>query len=108
MPRTSCNFRVDRKISVIFPPFIHLSLRVRPDEPLDFEQTIEQTLLDLRGRFLLRKCLFDPWQMQASAQRKVAPAVPRDVSIGSILQRKTIDAHQGRTPWCALQKLSPH
>src|SRR6201981_3899572 len=28
-PRTSCNSRVDGKISVIFPSFVHLSLRVR-------------------------------------------------------------------------------
>lgn len=34
-----------------------------------FEATIERTLLDLRQRFNLRKVLFDPWQMQAVAQR---------------------------------------
>ena len=39
------------------------------DEPLDFEATIERTLLDLHKRFFLRKVLFDPWQMQATAQR---------------------------------------
>jgi phage terminase large subunit-like protein len=47
----------------------HRVYQPSPDEPLDFEQTIEQTLLDLRSRFLVRKVLFDPWQMQASAQR---------------------------------------
>jgi phage terminase large subunit-like protein len=39
------------------------------DEPLDFETTIERTLLDLHKRFFLRKVTFDPWQMQATAQR---------------------------------------
>ena len=41
----------------------------RPTEPLDFEATIERTLLDLHKRFFLRKVFFDPWQMQATAQR---------------------------------------
>lgn len=38
-------------------------------EPLDFEAAVEGTLLDLHKRFWLRKVLFDPWQMQATAQR---------------------------------------
>ena len=36
---------------------------------MDFEATIEKTLLDLSNRFQIRKVLFDPYQMQASAQR---------------------------------------
>jgi hypothetical protein len=40
-----------------------------PDEPIDFEATVEATLLDLSKRFAVRKILFDPWQMQAVAQR---------------------------------------
>jgi phage terminase large subunit-like protein len=40
-----------------------------PDDPLDFEATIERTLLDLQQRFRVLKCLFDPWQMQAVSQR---------------------------------------
>jgi Phage Terminase len=40
-----------------------------PREPLDFETAIEETLLDLRRRFLVRKVLFDPYQMAATAQR---------------------------------------
>jgi Phage Terminase len=38
-------------------------------EPLDFEATIEATLLDLRKRFSVRAVYYDPWQMQAVAQR---------------------------------------
>jgi phage terminase large subunit-like protein len=41
----------------------------REAEPLDFEAKIERTLLDLHKRFFLRKVFFDPWQMQATAQR---------------------------------------
>jgi phage terminase large subunit-like protein len=40
-----------------------------PDQPLDFEATIEATLLDLHRRFNVRKVLFDPYQMAATAQR---------------------------------------
>jgi phage terminase large subunit-like protein len=58
----------DRKAQQVRLVF-HRVFQPTPDQPLDFEQTIEQTLLDLRGRYLLKKCLFDPWQMQASAQR---------------------------------------
>jgi phage terminase large subunit-like protein len=47
----------------------HRIYQPSPDQPLDFEGTIERTILDLRKRFLLRKVLFDPWQMQATAQR---------------------------------------
>jgi phage terminase large subunit-like protein len=39
--------------------------------PLDFEQTIEKTLLDLHKRFRVRKVLYDPYQMHATAQRLV-------------------------------------
>jgi hypothetical protein len=39
-PRTSCNSRVDGKISVIFPPFVHLSLRVRRSRPVRSEKRI--------------------------------------------------------------------
>ena len=47
----------------------HRVFQPTPDEPLDFEATIEATLLDLQKRFQVRKVLFDPWQMQAVAQR---------------------------------------
>src|SRR6516162_8374432 len=38
-------------------------------EPLDFEATVEATLLDLSKRFRLKKVLYDPFQMHATAQR---------------------------------------
>lgn len=40
-----------------------------PQQPIDFEATIEQTLIELRKRFSLRQVRFDPWQMQSVAQR---------------------------------------
>jgi phage terminase large subunit-like protein len=47
-----------------------------PEDPLDFEATIEKTLLELRRRFYVREVRFDPWQMQAVAQRLTAAGLP--------------------------------
>jgi phage terminase large subunit-like protein len=47
----------------------HRVFQPSPQDPLDFESTIEQTLLDLHQRFNVAKVLFDPYQMQATAQR---------------------------------------
>jgi phage terminase large subunit-like protein len=40
-----------------------------PGDPIDFESTIERTILEWRDRFQLRKVYFDPFQMVAVAQR---------------------------------------
>jgi phage terminase large subunit-like protein len=40
-----------------------------PGDPIDFEATIEATLLDWNKHFRLRKVWFDPYQMAAVAQR---------------------------------------
>lgn len=45
-------------------------------EPLDFEATVEATLLELRRRFRLREVRYDPYQMQAVAQRLHRAGVP--------------------------------
>jgi hypothetical protein len=47
----------------------HRVFQPSPDDPLNFEQTVERTLIDLHKRFNLRKALFDPYQMQAVSQR---------------------------------------
>ena len=47
----------------------HRVFQPSPDDPLDFEDCIEGTLLELRSRFRVVKVLFDPWQMQSVAQR---------------------------------------
>ena len=46
------------------------------DQPLDFEIQIETYLLDLSRRFLVRQILYDPWQMQATAQRLTKAKLP--------------------------------
>jgi phage terminase large subunit-like protein len=53
----------------------HRIYQPSPDRPLDFEATIERTVLDLHKRFNLRKVLFDPYQMQAMSQRLARAAV---------------------------------
>ena len=40
-----------------------------PGDPINFEATVERVLLDRRQRYLLRAVWFDPFQMQAAAQR---------------------------------------
>jgi phage terminase large subunit-like protein len=47
-----------------------------PNDPLDFESTIEETVLGLRRRFLVKEVRYDPWQMAASSQRLVSRGVP--------------------------------
>jgi hypothetical protein len=47
----------------------HRVFQPSPEQPLDFESAVEATLLDLSRRFDLRGALYDPYQMQATAQR---------------------------------------
>jgi phage terminase large subunit-like protein len=47
----------------------HRIFQPTPDQPLDFELTIESYLLNLQRSFQVRRCLFDPFQMQSTAQR---------------------------------------
>jgi phage terminase large subunit-like protein len=45
-------------------------------DPLDFEATIENTLMEMRTRFRVREVRYDPYQMQAVAQRLLKRGVP--------------------------------
>ena len=45
-------------------------------DPLDFEATIERTLLELHQRFELKEILYDPYQLVAVAQRLTAAGLP--------------------------------
>jgi phage terminase large subunit-like protein len=53
----------------------HRIFQPSPTQPLDFEATIETFIRDLAKRFRLRRCLYDPYQMQASAQRLVRDGI---------------------------------
>jgi phage terminase large subunit-like protein len=54
----------------------HRIFQPTADDPLDFEATIEATLLEVVRRFRVREVRFDPYQMQAVAQRLSARHVP--------------------------------
>lgn len=53
----------------------HRVFQPSPEEPLDFETTIEATILNLARRFSVREVRYDPYQMQASAQRLAGKGV---------------------------------
>lgn len=54
----------------------HRIFQPSPENPLDFEATIEATLLELHQRFRLSSVRFDPYQMIASAQRLSRAGLP--------------------------------
>lgn len=54
----------------------HRTFHPSPAEPLDFEGAVEATVLDLVQRFRVQEVRFDPYQMQAVAQRLAAQHVP--------------------------------
>ena len=61
-----CAYDTDaKKVRLIW----HRIFQPSKAEPLDFEASVERTVLDLRARFNVREVRFDPYQMQASAQR---------------------------------------
>ncbi|MGH3631809.1 MAG: terminase TerL endonuclease subunit, partial [Sciscionella sp.] len=61
-----------RKVRLIW----HRVFQPSPDDPLDFEATVERTLLELKRRFYVREIRFDPWQMMSVAQRLRAAGLP--------------------------------
>ena len=72
----------------------HRIFRPTANQPLDFEATIEATVKDYCKRFAVRSVIFDPWQMQAVAQRlqtanvpmrEFPQSVPNLTSMGSML-----------------------
>jgi len=64
--------RAAKKVRLVW----HRIFQPSPEAPLDFEATVEATLLQLAHRFRLREVRYDPYQMQATAQRLLARHVP--------------------------------
>jgi phage terminase large subunit-like protein len=54
----------------------HYVFQPTPERTLDFELTVEQTLKDLARRFTIKKILYDPWQLQSTAQRLLKAGLP--------------------------------
>jgi phage terminase large subunit-like protein len=69
----ACSF--DKKTQVV-RLVQHRVFTPTPGDPIDFEGTIEATLLDWRKRYIMRKTWFDPYQMQAVSQRLAKAHVP--------------------------------
>jgi phage terminase large subunit-like protein len=56
----------------------HRIYQPTPENPIDFEAEIEQTLIDWYRRFNMRQVLFDPYQMAASSQRLLRVGLPME------------------------------
>jgi phage terminase large subunit-like protein len=54
----------------------HRKYQPTKEDPLNFEATIEETVLDLHKKFNLQEVRYDPYQMVSSAQRLQATGVP--------------------------------
>jgi len=54
----------------------HRIFQPTPQDPLNFEDTIEETLLDLANRFTIEEIKFDPFQMISTAQRLQEARLP--------------------------------
>jgi phage terminase large subunit-like protein len=54
----------------------HVVYQPSPEQPLDFELTVESYLLDLQRKFMVRKILFDPYQLASVMQRLAKQGLP--------------------------------
>jgi phage terminase large subunit-like protein len=54
----------------------HRIFQPTPAEPLDFEATVEATLLELRQRFRVQSIRYDPYQLASTAQRLQRRGLP--------------------------------
>jgi len=67
----------------------HRIFQPTPDDPLDFENTIERTVLEWSGRYRIAGVLFDPFQMISSAQRLSAAGIsmiPMDQTVPQLVE----------------------
>jgi len=56
----------------------HQIFQPTPQDPLNFEATIERTLLEYRTRYHVRQVLFDPSQMASTSQRLKNQGLPME------------------------------
>jgi phage terminase large subunit-like protein len=54
----------------------HAVYQPSPEQPLDFELTVESYLIDLQRKFMVRKILFDPYQLASVMQRLAKQGLP--------------------------------
>lgn len=69
----ACTFdQAAKKVRLVW----HRTFQPSPEDPLDFEFTIEKTLKDMRRRFNVKEIRFDPYQLIAVAQRLTEAGLP--------------------------------
>lgn len=69
----ACTFDpIAKKVRLVW----HRIFQPSSTNPLDFEATIEHSLIDLRHRFAVREIRYDPYQLIAVAQRLTAAGLP--------------------------------
>ena len=83
----------------------HRTFQPSPDDPLDFEASIEGTILDLNKRYRIVKVLFDPWQMLALSQRLAKQGIkveefPQSVGNLTIASQNLYEIITGRNFVC--------
>jgi phage terminase large subunit-like protein len=66
-----CTFQ-DGRVRLVW----HRVFQPSPDDPLDFENTIEKTLRELMRRFWVREIRYDPYQLVSVAQRLTNEGLP--------------------------------
>jgi hypothetical protein len=64
--------KIDQRVRLVR----HYVFQPSPETPLDFEAAIEETLIDLCGRFKIARIWFDPYQLQATMQRLQKRGLP--------------------------------
>jgi phage terminase large subunit-like protein len=62
----ACSYNKQAKVVRLIA---HRVFTPSPDDPIDFEATVEATVLEWREKFLLRKVYFDPFQLVSVMQR---------------------------------------
>jgi len=56
----------------------HRVFKPSTKNPIDFERDVEEEVLRVHRAYRLKTCRYDPWQMQASAQRLSRQGVPME------------------------------
>jgi hypothetical protein len=122
----ACSFASDvKKVRLVW----HRIFQPSPKDPLDFEATIERSLMELRDRFYVREIRYDPWQLVSVSQRftademkaaRIAQGVDREMHlllaagqqravfspvVLQLLARRGLEAH--RRPRLAQRSLGP-
>ena len=54
----------------------HRTFQPTPEDPIDFEATVERTLRDWCRQYQVKQIMFDPFQLQAVAQRLIKDRLP--------------------------------